>query len=231
MPLSLRKNRVILPGKPRNCSPAAKSDGNRYFLPRSPDAHLGAIGILGGIFDPVHNGHLALAAGARSYFDLSKVLFIPAGRPPHKPHIGASAGDRLAMLLLAIRNEPAFIVWDGELRRKGISYTFDTLRKLIHDFPGRPLYFIVGSDNVREIMTWRRYRDVLAMVTLCVAHRPGYSIRLPASLNVGRIEKFPSPELDVSSSMIKEKIAKGRSCRHMVPAAVREYIYKRKLYT
>jgi nicotinate-nucleotide adenylyltransferase len=134
------------------------------------------------------------------------------------------------MLCLAVRNELAFRVWDGELRRKGISYTFDTLRKLTGEFPDRPLYFIVGSDNVREIMTWHRYRDVLAMVTLCVAHRPGYPIRVPAPLKIGRIEKFPSPELDVSSSMIRENIAKGRSCRHLVPAAVREYISKRKLY-
>jgi len=134
------------------------------------------------------------------------------------------------MLCLAVRDEPSFMVWDGEIRRKGISYTVDTIRKLAHDFPDSSFYFIVGSDNVREIKTWRRWRDVLAMVTLCVAHRPGYSITIPASLNIGRIEKFPSPEMSVSSTMIRECCARGQSYRHLVPEAVGEYIYIRKLY-
>jgi nicotinate-nucleotide adenylyltransferase len=208
-----------LPQRQRNCSPAAKNRGISK-----------AIGILGGIFDPVHNGHCALAAGARDHFGLSKVLFVPSGRPPHKARVSASAADRLAMLCLAVRDEPAFMVWDGEIRRKGISYTVDTLRTLTRDFPDSSFYFIVGSDNVREIMTWRHYRDVLAMVTLCVAHRPGYSITIPPSLNVGRIENFPSPELEVSSTMIREHVAQGQSFRHLVPEAVGEYISVRELY-
>ena len=150
-------------GRHRNCSPAAKSsrDIRPFFnLSRHRAAPPGAVGIVGGIFDPVHNGHLAIAGLARDYFGLTTILFIPSGRPPHKSRVTAPAADRLAMLRLAVRNEPAFAVWDGELRRKGISYTFDTLRKLTGEFAGRPIYFIVGSDNLQEIETWRRWRDV-----------------------------------------------------------------------
>jgi nicotinate-nucleotide adenylyltransferase len=188
------------------------------------------VGIVGGIFDPVHNGHLAIAALARDYFGLTKVLFIPSGRPPHKSRVTAPAADRLAMLRLAVRNEPAFAVWDGELRRKGISYTFDTLRKLTEEFAGRPVYFIVGSDNLQEITTWRRWRDVLAMVTLCVAHRPGYPLKVPQPLAGTRIRIFPSPEWGVSATMVRQYLAQGCSCRHLLPEAVAEYISKRKLY-
>ncbi len=193
-------------------------------------APAGTIGIAGGIFDPVHNGHLAVGALARDYFGLSKILFIPSGLPPHKAHVIASAADRLAMLCLAVRGEPSFTVWDGELRRKGVSYTVDTLRKLAQDFPGRHFYFIVGSDNLQEIKTWRRCRDVLAMVTLCVAHRPGYPVKVPRSLAGASIRTFPSPEWGVSATMIREYLARGYSCRHLLPDAVEEYISRRKLY-
>jgi nicotinate-nucleotide adenylyltransferase len=224
---------VRSPGRRKNCSPAAKNKPSpvRLFRPPKAAAQAGAIGILGGIFDPVHNGHLALAALACGHFKLSKLLFVPSGHPPHKPHVGASAADRLAMLRLALRSGPAFTLWDEELRRKGTSYTFDTLRKLTDKFHGRPLYFIIGSDNLTEIETWYRYREVLRMVTLCVVHRPGYPLKIPRILRVGRIETFSSPELDISSTAIREYVAQGRSWRSMVPEAVRKYISKRKLYT
>jgi nicotinate-nucleotide adenylyltransferase len=204
----------------RNCSAVAGSRALR-----------GAIGILGGIFDPVHNGHLALAARAKKFFNLSKVLFIPSGRPPHKALVRASAADRLAMLCLALRNEPDFLVWDGELRRKGISYTIDTFRALAKEFPGSQFYFLVGSDNLREIETWRSFRDVLAGVTLCVAHRPGYPLKIPRILRAGSFCTFPSPELNISSTDIRGRIAKGRPFRRLVPKEVAEYISIRKLYT
>jgi nicotinate-nucleotide adenylyltransferase len=189
-----------------------------------------AIGILGGIFDPVHNAHLALAAGAKKKFRLSKILFIPSGRPPHKARTGAPPADRLAMLCLALRQSPDSAVWDGELRRKGVSYTIDTLRALSREFPESQFYFIVGSDNLREIETWHRFRDLLAMVTLCVAHRPGFRLKIPRILRAGSIRKIPSPEMDISSTLIREKIARGRPFRHLVPKEVGEYISIRKLY-
>lgn len=178
----------------------------------------------------MHNGHLALAAGAKRSFRLSKVLFIPSGNPPHKARPGASPADRLAMLCLALRNGPDSAVWDGELRRKGASYTIDTLRALSRKFPKSQLYFIIGSDNLREIRTWRRFRGVLAMVTLCAAHRPGFPLTIPRILRAGAVKKFPSPEMNVSSTDIRERIARGRPWRHLVPKEVAEYISIRRLY-
>lgn len=205
-----------------SCSAAAGS--------RAGGTAAGAIGILGGIFDPVHNGHLVLADSARKYFRLSKILFIPSRRPPHKARPMASAADRLAMLCLALRNKSCFMVWDGELRRKGVSYTIDTLSVLAKEFPGSRFYFLVGSDNLREIMTWRRWRSVLAAVTLCVAHRPGYAAGIPSAFRTARIVRFPSTELDISSTEIRRRAACGRQFRRLVPREVAEYISIRKLY-
>jgi nicotinate-nucleotide adenylyltransferase len=188
------------------------------------------IGVLGGIFDPVHNGHLALAACAKRHFRLSKILFIPSGIPPHKARVGAPAADRFAMLCLALRNEPGFVVWDGELRLRRISYTIDTLRVLAEEFPGSKIYFIVGSDNLKEIETWHRFREVLASVILCVAHRPGYQLKIPPLLRSCGIQKFPSSELNVSSTGIRERIAQGLPWQRLVPGEVAEYISIRGLY-
>jgi nicotinate-nucleotide adenylyltransferase len=134
------------------------------------------------------------------------------------------------MLCLAMRNEPDFMVRDDELRRTGISYTIDTLGVLAQEFPGCQFYFLVGSDNLREIETWRSFRDVLGMVTLCVAHRPGYQLKIPRILRTGSFRTFPSPELDISSTVIRERIATGRPFRRLVPKEVAEYISIRQLY-
>jgi nicotinate-nucleotide adenylyltransferase len=178
----------------------------------------------------VHNGHCALADRARKYFRLSKVLFVPSGRPPHKARPCAAPADRLAMLCLALRDRPDAAVWDGELRRKGASYTFDTLRALGREFPKSKFYFIVGSDNLAEIPAWHRFRDVLAMVTVCAARRPGFPLAVPAALRAAAVKKFPSPDMDVSSTDIRERIAAGRPFRRLVPREVAEYISIRKLY-
>jgi nicotinate-nucleotide adenylyltransferase len=106
----------------------------------------------------------------------------------------------------------------------------DTLRALSREFPGTQFYFIVGSDNLKEIGTWHRFRDVLARVILCVAHRPGYPLKIPRELRAGSIQRFPSPEMDMSSTVIRKKITQGLPFRHLVPKEVAEYISIRKLY-
>ncbi len=193
--------------------------------------HVRPLGILGGIFDPIHNGHCAVACLARDYFGLETVFLVPAGVPPHKhkPDITGSR-HRLAMTRLAAAGSARLAVWDGEIRRKGFSYTVETVREIAARFQERPLYFIIGSDNLREIKTWNRYRKFLKAVTLCVAHRPGYSLRIPPELAKASIITFPSPEWGISSTLVRRFFALGYSCEYLVPRAVLAYVRRHNLY-
>jgi nicotinate-nucleotide adenylyltransferase len=190
------------------------------------------IGVLGGIFDPVHVGHLSIASLALEFFKLDTVLFIPAGVPPHKSStVTASAADRVEMLRLAISDFPQARIWDGEIGREGYSYTVDTLHQLSSFYPGHPLHFIIGSDNLREIRTWRNYREIISLVTLCVAHRPHYAIEVPLELKGARIRRFPSPEWGLSSTLLRTYLLSGYNCNYLIPKPVVEYIKRKKLYS
>ena len=189
------------------------------------------LGILGGIFDPVHNGHLSLATLARDCFSLDTIVFIPSGTPPHKTSsVCASGEERLKMLRIALRNFDEAHIWESELRRNGYSYTIDSLHQLRDKYGSRPIHFIVGSDNLTEIKTWREFRQILEMVTLCVAHRPGFAMDIPEELAGAKIETFASPQWALSSSMLRSYIRKGLSCRYLMPDPVISYIYENKLY-
>jgi nicotinate-nucleotide adenylyltransferase len=218
--------------KHATCLRVAQIDAHdRVFTQVPAAAPAKAIGIIGGIFDPVHNGHLAIAQLACDYFGLKKIVFIPSGNPPHKAPPVASVKHRCFMLRTALRGHSHFTLWDGEVRRKGASYTIDTLHLFSKEYPDRPLYFIIGSDNLPEIATWRRYEEILGLVTLCVAGRPGYSTTVPRSLASARILFFPSPLWGISSSMLRDYFQRGYSCRHLVPPQVLEYISRHKLYS
>jgi nicotinate-nucleotide adenylyltransferase len=189
------------------------------------------LGILGGIFDPVHNGHCAAACLARDYFGLDKVYLIPSGTPPHKSgRVFAGPDHRLAMLKLAVKGARGLTVWDEELRRPGISYTVDTILRIREKHPLTPLYFIIGSDNLHEIVTWHEYRRILASVVLCVAHRPGFALAVPRELRAGKILSFPSPEWSVSSTMVRSYLSRGYSCDYLLPLSVAAYISRHRLY-
>lgn len=189
------------------------------------------IGILGGSFDPVHNGHLAIAQLACEYFKLDTVLFVPASIPPHKSDtVRGAASDRLAMLELAIGKNPSFEAWDIELRRPGKSYTVDTIELLQERYPDREPHFIIGSDNLKEIPTWHRYRRMLSLMTLCVTHRPGHSMQIPPQLGSARIRTFPSPEWALSSSQVRGLLKRGHCCRYLLPDKVLDYIKNQALY-
>ena len=189
------------------------------------------IGILGGSFDPVHSAHCAIAQLAMEHFALDKVYFIPAYIPPHKrTTVAASARHRLAMLRKAIKGNRAFCIWDGELKRKGVSFTVDTLNELKKLHPVSQFYFIIGSDNIPEMLTWKKYKSIIKMATLCITHRPGHSMRIPPELSRAKIATFPSPEWGISSSTIRSSITQGISCRYLLPDDVQEYIQKNKLY-
>lgn len=189
------------------------------------------IGILGGSFDPIHSGHLAVAQLAYEHFALEKVYFIPAGTPPHKTEkVTVSTRHRLTMLRSAVKGNKAFCIWDGEIKRGGVSYTVDTLHTLKTLHPDSQFYFIIGSDNLFEILTWRKYKTIIKMVNLCVTHRPGYSMRIPHELSSAEIIDFPSPEWGISSSIIRSYIARNISCKYMIPQVVIDYIQKNGLY-
>lgn len=187
------------------------------------------LGILGGSFDPIHLGHLRAAENARETLGLEKVRFIPAGEPPHKPKDGlSSAEDRLAMVLLATASNPAFAASDLEVRRKGPSYTFETLLAITAEPEGHEVFLIVGSDTLPEIPSWREPQRIFALCTVAVAGRPGAPLGpTPAG---ARVVPVSGPELPVSATSVRERARAGRSVRYLVPDAVADYIETRRLY-
>lgn len=176
------------------------------------------LGLFPGSFNPIHVGHLTMAFAAKEHLGLDRVVLIVSPRPPHKEGRDlAPARDRLAMARLAVRGLPGYEVSDIELRRRGPSYTIDTVRAFRGD-----LYLIIGSDTLGEIGTWREARELRRRVTLAVYARPGAKVR-------GGV-RVPGPELDVAARTVRERIRRGMPIRHWVPGAVENYLYRRRLY-
>jgi nicotinate-nucleotide adenylyltransferase len=209
------------------------------------------IGVLGGTFDPVHNGHLVLAEAARREFALARILFIPAAQPPHK--LGEPISPfhhRAAMLDLALVGHPVFGVSRMEEKRPGPSYSVDTLRELRTDLGWeQPLYFIIGSDAFAEITTWKNFNELFRYADFLVAERPdtapghlddflsrqpGFS-RDPAGVcwhhPLGaRLYPLPVDAFPVSATTIRRKIRQGQTIQGLVPPPVEAYIRQHRLY-
>jgi nicotinate-nucleotide adenylyltransferase len=189
------------------------------------------IAILGGSFDPVHNGHLAIAALALEHLNLQEIFFIPAGTPPHKiDSVNCSAEVRLDMLIKATASDDRFTVWDGEILRNGPSYTLDTICEFEKLYPDSKLFFIIGSDNIEEILTWNRWEQLIKKVTFAVTLRPGYTLDIPKKLSNANFIEFPSPMWGLSSSAIREYLKKGHSCSYLLPPTVQKTVIQNKLY-
>lgn len=196
------------------------------------------LGILGGTFDPIHIGHLALAEAARSAFDLERVLFVPAAVPPHKPVEPVAAPEhRLAMVRLAVEGNPFFAVSAMELERGGPSYTVDTLAELRRLDPEPELYFVTGADEVVTLDTWREPARLLELAHFVAATRPGFSPRQleeaerrlgPAAR--GRLHALPWLEIGLSSTDLRGLLQAGRPVRYLVPDKVAAYIEQHRLY-
>jgi nicotinate-nucleotide adenylyltransferase len=200
------------------------------------------VGVLGGSFDPVHNGHLAVARTARDRHELCRVIFVPARHQPHKPDPPEAPDKaRMEMLRLATRDEPAFEVSDCELRRAEKSYTIDTVRELRAQLGTETeIFFIVGSDSVPDLPDWKEARTLLDLCTFVVAARPHWPLvalddltdrlgrKRVARLRANAIRETHSP---VSATAVRERVAAGRSIRGLVPEAVARYIAENKLYT
>lgn len=201
------------------------------------DTLRGATGVFGGTFDPIHIAHLAVAEAARDTFGLRRVLFIPAGQPPHKPGREITAAEhRLAMVEAAVAANPGFEVSRIEVDRAGPSYTVDTLAALCEADPGDRLALILSAESYSELATWHEPRRILELANLIVAPRDGY-VEADPDLVPARFPDAPAaiafldgPHIRLSASEIRERAASGRSVRYLVPDAVAAYIGDHGLY-
>lgn len=209
-------------------------------------------GILGGTFNPIHLAHLRIAEEVREACALDEVLFIPAAVPPHKSVAGEiSFTHRLAMIEAAIADNPAFRASDMEARRSGKSFSVDTLEILRQRDPEGERYFIVGLDSFRDIASWKEFTRLFELAHLVVTARPGVELPDPlAALPVAVQSDFcyddqlkklwhrsgnavfflEETRLDISSTLIRCKVAAGESIRYLVPSSVAAYIHDHRLY-
>jgi len=198
------------------------------------------LGLLGGTFDPVHLGHIAAASICRERLALDAVRLITARNPPHKrARARPSAAHRHAMVALAVAPFPRLEASDIELRRRGPSYTVDTLRAIRAREPRADLFFIVGSDTIAELPAWRRLDEIVRLATIVTVVRPGAPRRYRAAEfpalgagDVARLNRFvvAMPPRAESSTDIRARIAAGKPFRHLVPADVADYIERHGLY-
>jgi nicotinate-nucleotide adenylyltransferase len=180
------------------------------------------VAIFGGTFDPIHSAHLVVAHEAAEAFALDRILFIPAGNPPHK-EAGASYEDRFRMVELACAADPRFEPSRLEEGREK-SYSINTVERLMA--PGQTLLFIIGADAFADIRTWRRWEDLLRDVEFIVVTRPGHAYESPPGARVHRLDTVALP---VSSSEIRQELSKGQ-IPPVLPPAVADYIQARRLY-
>ena len=218
------------------------------------------IGLIGGTFDPVHNGHLHLAEQAQDFFDLEKVIFIPAFRSPHKLAIQPeSCKHRLAMLALALENRPTFSMNKMEIEKQAVSFTIDTLKALKSENPDWSLFLILGADAFQAIDTWKQSSQLLNFCNILVGKRPGADFKISESVKnklsltkpvtIGPSPKFGTElvifkntkkeaqvvffqisPLDISSKEIRRRILRKEEIKNLLPPPVDHYIIVNRLY-
>ncbi len=194
------------------------------------------IGIFGGSFDPIHLAHINMAQYALKGANLDKIIFVPNGNPPHKDGLSATADQRLEMLSLAILDNPYFEVSDYEIKKCGLSYTVDTMRYFRGIYPNCELFFIVGADSLDYIHKWNR-ADELKEENTFIAINRNFSNNYSFLENVDkcrslgyRITVVDMPFMDISSTMVREKVKNGESILDLTPERVAGYILTHKIY-
>jgi nicotinate-nucleotide adenylyltransferase len=206
------------------------------------------IGIFGGTFDPIHYGHLRTAFELWQTLRLAEVRFVPTGNPPHRREPLADANLRLAMVQSAVADQRAFVVDDREIRREGYSYSVDTMAELRREFPSRSLCLLLGMDAFLGLPNWHRWRELLDLVHVVVAHRPGWKAPTQGPLGelmvdrgtggvrdlhgapAGRILVHAVTQLEISSTELRQLIIAGRDPRYLVPDPVRDIINETGCY-
>ena len=213
--------------------------GERHCAPGTSG---GPIGIFGGTFDPIHYGHLRTGFELKQALKLAELRFMPAGNPPHREHTVAGNEQRLQMVRAAIEDQPGFVVDDREMHKSGPSYTVETLTELRREYHDRPLCLIIGMDAFLGLPKWHRWRELLELAHLVVAHRPGW--RAPGlgplgallvnrgtgrvldlhEARSGRIYIHAVTQLEISSTEVRALIREGRDPRYLMPDGVRRII-------
>jgi nicotinate-nucleotide adenylyltransferase len=175
------------------------------------------VGILGGTFDPVHNAHLAIASAALRALGLEKILWLPTGTPPYRP------AHRVAMLKLAIANEPRYAVDDRELRQGASGFTYDSVKEMREAYPNAEFTLLLGSDQYAKRESWHRWTDLEKLCGIAVVARPGWNFN-------GKAKIIPMTPLPFSASDIRARIARDEDVAAMLPAPVLAYIREHGLY-
>ncbi|TYQ15934.1 UNVERIFIED_CONTAM: nicotinate-nucleotide adenylyltransferase [Acetivibrio alkalicellulosi] len=197
------------------------------------------IGVLGGTFDPIHNGHLIIAERIREEFKLDKVLFIPSGNPPHKTKQKVTqCNHRLNMVCEALKGNPFFEVSSIEIKRMGYTYTVDTIEEL-RGFLGDNacIYYLIGADVLFDLLTWKDYESVFKTCEFIATLRPGNEtddfakqIMYLESTFQAKINKADIPLVEISSTEIRQRVNEGKSIKYLIPESVEKYIKDNKLY-
>ncbi len=209
------------------------------------------IGIFGGTFNPIHFAHLRIVEEIRETFALSKVIFVPAATPPHKPIADdLSFAERVKMVGLAVQGNPYFTVSDLEGQREGKSYSIDTLRVFREKYPTDELFFIMGSDSFADFKSWKNYSAIFSCCNIVTISRPGTRLFLNQALPVDIAHEFcyhesqnrlshrsgysvysiEGTQLDISSTAIRSLLRQGKSIKYLLPATVEQYIKQQRFY-
>jgi nicotinate-nucleotide adenylyltransferase len=205
------------------------------------------VGVMGGMFDPVHHGHLRTALSILEYLGLDEMRLVPCHHPVHRQPCVASPDQRIKMLQLAVDGDPRLVVDERECQQTGPSYFYDTLHSILTELSDVSLYFVLGADAFNSLPTWYRWREIFALTRLVVIDRPGWEVSPEQPLHeifienrvlnqehlhhkAGAVLLCTMDPLDISSSKIRQLIATGKSPRYLVPDAVWHYIKANKLY-
>jgi len=183
------------------------------------------VGLLGGTFDPPHKGHFSIAKAAVNSLQLDEVWFIPTYEPPHKTEASTDSEHRLQMLRLMIAKERNFYIKTIELKRKGKSYTIDTMNELLIMYPNVQFYFIIGADMVEYLPNWHKIDNLIQLVHFVGVKRRGYKLssRYP-------IIDLEIPVIEISSTLLRQRLKNKKSIAYLTPVPVYSYIKEKRLY-